>query len=51
MPSLKTIIEGNNKKLLNKDAETEKKCSCPRSTTCPLDGECLTKDIYQAVVT
>ena len=31
MPSVKTIIEGSNKKLLNKDAE--KKCSCPRSTT------------------
>ena len=50
--SVKTIIEGNNKKLLNKDAEIEKKCNCPSSTTCPLDGECLTKDImYQAVVT
>lgn len=54
MPNVKVIIEGNNKRKLRNDNQTknEKKCSCPRNTTCPLKGECLTKDlIYQATVT
>lgn len=58
MPNVKAIIEGNNRKLLsnnpgnNEDHITEKKCSCPKNAKCPLDGECLTKDIvYRAVVT
>ena len=36
MPNVKVIIEGNNKKKLRNDNQTknEKKCSCPRNTTC-----------------
>lgn len=54
MPSVKAVIEGNNRKLLksNINAEEERKCNCPRSTICPLEGECIAKDIvYQATVT
>ena len=29
-----------------------RKCNCPRSTICPLEGECLAKDVVcQATVT
>ena len=47
MPNVKMIIGGNNKRKLWNDNQTknEKKCSCPRNTTCPLQGECLTKDL------
>ena len=54
MPNVKTIIEGNNKKILrsSQDPITEKKCSCPKNATCPLDGECIASDIiYRATVT
>ena len=54
MPNVKRIIEGNNRKLFksNTNAEEERKCNCPRSTICPLEGECLAKDVvYQATVT
>ena len=54
MPNVKTIIEGNNKKILrnSEDPIPEKKCSCPKNATCPLDGECLASDIvYRATVT
>ena len=47
MPNVKTIIEGNNKKILgnSEDPVTEKKCTCPKNATCPLYGECLANDI------
>ena len=54
LPNVKTIIEGNNKKILrnSEDPMTVKKCSCPKNATCPLDGECLASDIvYRATVT
>ena len=53
MPNVKSIIEGNNKKILrnSEDTTTEKKCSCPKNAACPLDGECLASDIvYRATV-
>jgi hypothetical protein len=54
MPSVKSIIEGHNRRILNNkaDLEEESKCNCPKNATCPLEGECLAKDIiYQATVT
>ena len=54
IPNVKAIIEGNSRKLLknNTNAEEERKCNCPSSTICPLEGECLAKDVvYQATVT
>ena len=53
MPSVKSVIEADNKKKLNVTTkkENEKKCSCPRNAICPLEGQCLSKNIiYQATV-
>ena len=45
MPSVKSIIEGHNRRILNNkaDLEEESKCNCPKNATCPLEGECLAK--------
>ena len=52
MPSMKVKIDGNNMNVLNSNSEDEKLCNCPKNATCPLNGECLRKDIvYQATVT
>ena len=53
MPSVRSIIDGNNNRKLREAqaSETEKKCSCSKNTECPLEGECLAKEmIYQATV-
>ena len=51
MPNVKAIIEGNTRKLLksNTNAEEERKCNCPSSTICPLEGECLAKVVVYTV--
>ena len=54
MPNIKATIEGDNKKILRENNNTENtpKCNCPRNAACPLDGNCLSKDIvYQATMT
>ncbi|KAK3752885.1 hypothetical protein QZH41_008109, partial [Actinostola sp. cb2023] len=54
MPNVARIIDGDNKRKLGNDRNTDpgKMCSCPKSTVCPLGGECLAKNIvYQATVT
>ena len=53
MPNMKSVIEADNKKKLNvtTEKENERKCSCPRNAICPLEGQCLSKNIiYQATV-
>ena len=54
MTNMKTIIQGHNKKLLEKDVTHEtKSCSCPKTKKdqCPLDSKCLTKClVYKATV-
>ncbi|RUA05113.1 MAG: hypothetical protein DSY43_05320, partial [Gammaproteobacteria bacterium] len=56
MPSVKQIIDGHNKATLKKDAqpqhdETKNTCNCRKKDECPLEGECLTKEIiYQATI-
>ena len=38
--------------VFNSNSEDEKLCNCPKNATCPLNCECLRKDIvYQATVT
>ena len=51
-PNMAQIISGKNKKILQEEGgETQKICSCPRTKTCPLGGECLTENlVYQATV-
>jgi len=56
MPNVKQIIDGHNKATLKKDAqpqhdETTNTCNCRKKDECPLEGECLTKEIiYQAAI-
>ena len=54
-PNLKSIISAHNKRILETPpADDQQTCSCPRSAkaTCPLDGNCLTRNIvYKATVT
>ena len=53
-PNLAKIISGHNSKLIRqeKNPANEKTCSCPKNNTCPLDGQCLARNIvYQATVT
>jgi hypothetical protein len=50
---MKHVIAAHNAKVLTKQKDSVKrKCSCPRGSICPLDGECLSNNIvYQATVT
>ena len=51
-PNLKRIISAHNAKILRKNYQnTEKSCNCRKKNECPLNGECLTKNvIYQAKI-
>ena len=58
MPNVKQIIDGHNKAILKKtaqpqqDSRGDKTCNCREKDECPLNGECLAKEIvYQAKVT
>ena len=55
MPSMKSIIQSHNSKILNQNpTETQSNagCSCQDPSECPLDGQCLISNIvYQATVT
>ena len=57
MNNIKNIIDNHNKSLLRKAEERDnsnstKKCNCRTKNSCPLNGECQTKNVvYQATVT
>ena len=47
---MSSIISSHNKKILNKDntpltAENEKKCNCQKKNNCPMNGNCLDKEV------
>ena len=55
LPNLGSIISGHNKRILNEDKNTgliTSNCNCQKGTkSCPLNGNCLSKDIvYKANV-
>ena len=51
-PNMQKIISGRNSKILKQDETPQRKCSCTRNATCPLNGQCLEKNIvYHAKVT
>ena len=53
MPNMKSIIDNDNKRKLRAAQEQQavRKCNCPKNAVCPLEGECLAKEIiYQATV-
>ena len=50
LPSMKSKINQHNKKILksiptDSEEEAERTCSCPRNSICPLENNCLEKDI------
>ena len=58
MPNMKNIVDGHNKKVLEKSTKkestdgAEKLCNCRSPSSCPMKGQCLTESIiYQATVT
>ena len=58
MPNVKNIIDGHNKKTLERNKKKEerdnprKTCNCRNPNKCPLKGQCLRESIiYQATVT
>ena len=51
-PNIKTIINGHNRKLLDKKDQPDPKCNCRAASACPVEGKCQTKNvIYRASVT
>ena len=53
MPNMNSIINTHNKTIISKSPSTrEKNCNCNKPNECPLNGECLTKEIvYEGVIT
>jgi len=53
MPNMKAIINGQNKKILSPpDQNIDKACNCTRKESCPLNQNCLTKNVvYEATIT
>ena len=53
-PNMAKAISANNAKILKQLEEKSevRTCNCPKNSTCPLNGQCLTENlIYQATVT
>ena len=51
MQNIKSIINNHNMKVLNNTPEIEESCNCRNKNNCPLDGKCLTLNIYEAPIT
>ena len=50
-PNLAKTIAANNAKILNTKTEQSKKCNCRNKESCPVEGDCLAKNvIYQATI-
>ena len=46
LPNVSRIISSHNKKILNpKPIENQKSCNCRKKTDCPLNGNCLEKEV------
>ena len=56
-PNIKQIIDGHNKTILRQNTPLEEKtppkhCNCREPNKCPLNGQCLAKEVvYQATIT
>ena len=54
MPSIKSVINSHNKKILHTEPinPNQKTCNCQNKDNCPLNHQCLTKNIiYEATLT
>ena len=50
-PNLAKTIAAHNAKILNTKTEQTKKCNCRNKESCPVEGDCLAKNvIYQATI-
>ena len=50
--NMKTIINRHNKNIIIENEDNTLKCNCTRKTECPLNNECLAKNIvYEATIT
>ena len=52
IPNVKSKIDAHNKRILTPtNADIDRTCNCTRNTICPLDNNCLTKNIvYEATI-
>ena len=50
MQNIKSVKNNPNMKVLNNTTETEENCNCRNKKNCPLDGKCLTANIYEALI-
>ena len=47
MPNMSKIINGHNQKVLKDEVSTEERsCNCRNPNECPLNGNCLTKEVF-----
>ena len=53
MRNMKSIVNAHNRKILTETSQHDKRiCSCPKNTTCPLNGKCLSENtIYAGKIT
>ena len=53
MRNIKSIVSAHNRKILTEELEeNQRKCNCPRNTTCPMNGNCLAKNtMYSGKIT
>ena len=53
MRNIKSVVNVHNKSVMKEQSQTNTRtCSCPRNTTCPLNGECLsTNTLYAGTIT
>ena len=51
MQNITSVINNHNMKVLNSTAEIEEGCNYRNRNNCPLDGKCLTPNIYEAKIT
>ena len=48
MRNTKSIVNGQNKRILKEVRQSNKRCNCPSNTICPLKGECLSENTLYA---
>ena len=51
MQNMKSVTNYHNMNVLNNAAEIEEGCNYRNRNNCPLDGKCLTPNIYEAKIT
>ena len=50
MQNMKSVTNYHNMNVLNNTAEIEEGCNCRNRNNCPLEGKCLTPNIYEVQI-